>query len=176
MAANRLEQQFQAPHPDQFWVTDITFIKTHEGWLYLCVVIDLFSRRVVGWSAQSRMTTDLALQALLMAVWRRKREGRITVTTNTAAISDLNMVVLPRLALCGLPVGARALSGRVTAALVQPIQNLNRAIDVEPVERILPDRIKRDPTFRPSERPLLQAVRPRRPRRANPAEKAQPVI
>lgn len=79
VAASRLEQQFQAPHPDQFWVTDITYIKTHEGWLYLCVVIDLFSRRVVGWSAQSRMTTDLALQALLMAVWRRKPEGRVTV-------------------------------------------------------------------------------------------------
>ena len=79
VAENRLEQQFQAPHPDQFWVTDITYIKTHEGWLYLCVVIDLFSRRVVGWSAQSRMTTDLALQALLMAVWRRKPEGRVTM-------------------------------------------------------------------------------------------------
>ena len=50
-----------------------------RGWLYLCVVIDLFSRRVVGWSAQSRMITDLALQALLMAVWRRKPTGRITV-------------------------------------------------------------------------------------------------
>lgn len=46
-------------------------METHEGWLYLCVVIDLFSRRVVGWSAQSRTTTDLALQAQLMAVWRR---------------------------------------------------------------------------------------------------------
>jgi len=79
VAANRLEQQFQAPHPDQFWVTDITYIKTHEGWLYLCVVIDLFSRRVVGWSAQSRMTTDLALQALLMAIWRRKPNGPVTV-------------------------------------------------------------------------------------------------
>ena len=79
VAAKRLEQQFQAPHPDQFWVTDITYIKTHEGWLYLCVVIDLFSRRVVGWSAQSRMTTDLALQALLMAIWRRKPNGPVTV-------------------------------------------------------------------------------------------------
>lgn len=53
-------------------MTDITYIKTHEGWLYLSVVIDLVSRRVVGWSAQPRMTTDLALQALLAAVWRRK--------------------------------------------------------------------------------------------------------
>ena len=70
IAANRLEQRFEAPQPDQVWVTDIPYLRTHEGWLYLCVVIDLFSRRVVGWSAQSRMTTDLALQALLIAVWR----------------------------------------------------------------------------------------------------------
>ena len=60
-------------------MTDITYIKTHEGWLYLCVVIDLFSRRVVGWSAQARMTTDLVLQALLMAVWRRKPTGQVMV-------------------------------------------------------------------------------------------------
>jgi len=79
VAENRLEQRFEASRPDQVWVTDITYIKTHEGWLYLCVVIDLFSRRVVGWSAQSRMTTDLALQALLMAVWRRKPDGKVTV-------------------------------------------------------------------------------------------------
>ena len=48
VAENRLEQRFDAPQPDQAWVTDITYIRTHEGWLYLCVVIDLFSRRVVG--------------------------------------------------------------------------------------------------------------------------------
>ena len=79
VAENRLEQQFQTSAPDQVWVTDITYIKTHEGWLHPCVVIDLFSRRVVGWSAQSRMTTDLALQALLMAVWRRKPNSKVTV-------------------------------------------------------------------------------------------------
>ena len=79
VAENRLEQQFHASQPDRVWVTDITYIKTHEGWLYLCVVIDLFSRRVVGWSAQSRMTTDLALQALLMAVWRRKPAAQVMV-------------------------------------------------------------------------------------------------
>jgi putative transposase len=79
VAENRLEQRFEASAPDQVWVTDITYIKTHEGWLYLCVVIDLFSRRVVGWSARSRMTTDLALQALLMAVWRRKPAGKVMV-------------------------------------------------------------------------------------------------
>ncbi|WP_094076169.1 IS3 family transposase [Notoacmeibacter marinus] len=79
VAENRLEQRFDASQPDRVWVTDITYIKTHEGWLSLCVVIDLFSRRVVGWSTQSRMTTDLALQALLMAVWRRKPAGKVMV-------------------------------------------------------------------------------------------------
>jgi putative transposase len=79
VAENKLEQKFNATVPDQTWVPDITYIRTHEGWLYLCVVIDLLSRRVVGWSAQSRMTTDLALQALLMAVWRRKPEEPVTV-------------------------------------------------------------------------------------------------
>lgn len=79
VAENRLEQRFQTSAPDQVWVTDITYIRTHEGWLYLCVVIDLYSRRVVGWSAQSRMTTDLALQALLMVVWRRKPTGPVMV-------------------------------------------------------------------------------------------------
>ena len=63
----------------RFQVTDITYIKTHEGWLYLAVVIDLFSGRVIGWSAQSRMTTDLALQALLAAVWRRKPKHRVMI-------------------------------------------------------------------------------------------------
>lgn len=78
-AENTLDRQFEVTAPDTVWVTDITYIKTLEGWLYLAVVIDLFSRRVVGWSMQSRITTDLALQALLMAVWRRKPKGRVMI-------------------------------------------------------------------------------------------------
>ena len=65
--------------PDKVWVTDITYIKTYEGFSYLAVVIDLFSRRVVGWSMQSRQTTDLVLQGLLMAVWRRKPKERVLI-------------------------------------------------------------------------------------------------
>ena len=79
VAPNRLEQQFDAQAPNQVWVTDITYIRTHEGWLYLAVVIDLFSRQVVGWSMQSRMETDLALNALLMAVWRRRPKSAVIV-------------------------------------------------------------------------------------------------
>ncbi|EAQ26100.1 ISPsy26, transposase orfB [Roseovarius sp. 217] len=78
-ATNALDRQFDVDLPDRVWVTDITYIKTNEGWLYLSVVIDLFSRRVVGWSAQPRMTTDLALQALLAAVWRRKPKTKVMI-------------------------------------------------------------------------------------------------
>lgn len=79
MSANLLEQNFTVERPNQTWVTDITYIRTQEGWLYLAVVIDLFSRQVVGWSMQPRMHTDLVIQALLMAVWRRKPEQRVIV-------------------------------------------------------------------------------------------------
>ncbi|WP_084664644.1 IS3 family transposase, partial [Pseudochrobactrum sp. AO18b] len=76
---NTLDRQFDVNMPDKVWVTDITYIKTYEGFSYLAVVIDLFSRRVVGWSMQSRQTTDLVLQALLMAVWRRKPKERVMI-------------------------------------------------------------------------------------------------
>ena len=72
VADNQLDRQFDVPRANESWVTDITYIRTHEGWMYLAVVIDLFSRQVVGWSMQSRMQTDLVLQAMTMAVWRRK--------------------------------------------------------------------------------------------------------
>ncbi len=72
VAGNQLDRQFDVPRANEAWVTDITYIRTHEGWMYLAVVIDLFSRHVVGWSMQSRMQTDLVLQAMTMAVWRRK--------------------------------------------------------------------------------------------------------
>ena len=79
VAANQVKQSFDTPAPDQVWVTDITYIKTYEGWLYLAVIIDLYSRRVIGWSMQSRMRMDLVLSALLMAVWRRKPTSRVIV-------------------------------------------------------------------------------------------------
>jgi putative transposase len=77
--ANQLNQKFDVAAPDQVWVTDITYIRTHEGWLYLAVVIDLYARRVVGWSMKSRMQTDIVLDALLMAVWRRKPTARVII-------------------------------------------------------------------------------------------------
>ena len=76
---NRLQRQFNPMAPDQVWVTDITHIRTHEGWLYLAVVVDLFSRKVIGWSMQSLITKDIVLNALLMAVWRRNPKQQVMV-------------------------------------------------------------------------------------------------
>ena len=87
VAVNTLDRQFEVDAPDNVWVTDITYIRTHEGWSYLAVVIDLFSRRVVGWSIQSRMTTDLALQALLSAIWRRKPKHRVLIHSDQGSQS-----------------------------------------------------------------------------------------
>ena len=79
VAPNILQRDFNSSAPNQSWVTDITYIRTHEGWLYLAVVIDLYSRKVVGWSMQSRMEQEIVLNALLMAIWRRKPAGNTIV-------------------------------------------------------------------------------------------------
>ncbi|WP_418795418.1 IS3 family transposase [Raoultella ornithinolytica] len=79
VSPNRLQRQFNPDAPDERWVTDITYIRTHEGWLYLAVVVDLFSRKIIGWSMQTRMTKDIVLNALLMAVWRRNPQKKVLV-------------------------------------------------------------------------------------------------
>ena len=71
VADNVLNRQFQADGPNQKWVADFTYIWTAEGWLYVAAVLDLYSRRIVGWSMQESMTSQLVVDALMMAVWRR---------------------------------------------------------------------------------------------------------
>jgi transposase InsO family protein len=72
VAPNRLARQFTAPAPDHVWVTDITYLATVEGWLYLAVVLDLFSRRVIGWATSDRLGEGVALEALGMGLARRR--------------------------------------------------------------------------------------------------------
>lgn len=72
VAPNLLDRQFEVKEPDSVYVSDITYIWTAEGWLYLAIILDLFSRRVVGWSLQKRMTKKLVMDALRMAIWRRR--------------------------------------------------------------------------------------------------------
>ncbi|MER7817764.1 IS3 family transposase [Streptomyces sp. NPDC096153] len=70
-----VNREFTADAPNQLWVADITYIRTFSGWVYAAFVIDVFSRMVVGWQVATSLYTDLALDALEMAVWRRRREG-----------------------------------------------------------------------------------------------------
>jgi putative transposase len=71
IAPNILDRQFHAVAPNRKWIADFTYVWTAEGWLYVAAVIDLFSRRVVGWSMSATMTAQLVTDALLMAIWRR---------------------------------------------------------------------------------------------------------
>ncbi len=69
---NVLNREFAPDAPNKVWVTDITYIRTYEGWLFLAAVMDLYSRQIVGWATAPTMTSDLVLQALVAAAWRRK--------------------------------------------------------------------------------------------------------
>ncbi|WP_395165594.1 IS3 family transposase [Klebsiella variicola] len=80
VAPNRVQRQFTVVRANQVWVTDITYIRTWQGWLYLAVVIDLFARNVVGWSMKPTLSRELALDALMRwRVWRRKPDGEVVV-------------------------------------------------------------------------------------------------
>ena len=82
---NILDRQFEAERPNQKWIADFTYIWTAEGWLYVSAVIDLFSRRVVGWSMSASMTAQLVADALMMAVWRRGKPRACCITPIRAA-------------------------------------------------------------------------------------------
>ena len=79
LAANHLQRQFVVAQPNRAWVTDITYMRTREGWQFLAAVLDLFSRQVSGWSVGPRIDRELAINALLMAVWRRQPAETVMV-------------------------------------------------------------------------------------------------
>ncbi len=76
---NTLNWEFTVDSPDKVWVTDITYIRTWQGWLYLAVVLDLYARKVVGWAMKPAIAKELVLGAPLMAAWRRKPTQKFVV-------------------------------------------------------------------------------------------------
>ena len=76
--ADLVERQFRAPAPNRLWVADLTYCRTFAGWVYAAFVTDVFSRRVVGWQLSTSLRTDLALDALEMGLWTRRRAGQDT--------------------------------------------------------------------------------------------------
>jgi putative transposase len=95
---NVLDRQFAAPAPNRRWVTDITFLTTVQGWLYLAVVLDLFSRRVVGWATSDRLGEGLALEALTMSLARRRPSAGLVHHSDRGPqyVSDLYSSVLAK--------------------------------------------------------------------------------
>lgn len=73
--ADLVERQFRASAPNRLWVADLTYVKTHSGWVYVAFIIDVYSRMIVGWQASRSLRSDLAIDALEMAVWNRQRAG-----------------------------------------------------------------------------------------------------
>jgi putative transposase len=73
--ADLVERRFRAPAPNRLWVADLTYVKTHAGWVYVAFIVDVFSRMVVGWQASRSLRADLAIDALEMAVHNRRRAG-----------------------------------------------------------------------------------------------------
>ena len=79
VSPNLLEQNFEASKANEKWVSDITYVWTEEGWLYLAVMMDCYSRKVIGWAISERMTSQLVIDALMMALWRRKMPSGVIV-------------------------------------------------------------------------------------------------
>jgi len=96
IAPNLLKRQFTVSEADRYYVGDITYIQTQEGWLYLAVVIDLFSRKIVGWSMDNRMKAQLVNDALLMAIWKRKPQKGLVWHTDRGSqyASDSHRAIL----------------------------------------------------------------------------------
>ena len=79
IAPNTLQRDFTVELPNRVWVTDITYIRTWQGWLYLAVVLDLYSRKVIGWSMKPTLARSIVLDALMMALWRRRPTQAVIV-------------------------------------------------------------------------------------------------
>ena len=105
VAQNLLDRDFNAKAPDTAWVGDITYIWTDEGWLYLAVLLDLYNREVVGWSAASRMTRQLAIDALEMALGKRQPEQGLLHHTDRGsqyASADYQKILKERGMVCSM--------------------------------------------------------------------------
>jgi putative transposase len=85
VAPDKLQRAFTVEQADIAWVTDITYIRTWQGWLYLAIVLDLYSRKVVGWSMKPTLAKEIVLDAIVMAVWRRQPKNTVLIQSDQGA-------------------------------------------------------------------------------------------
>jgi len=125
-----VEREFRAPGPDQLWVADITYIRTFAGWVYAAFVIDVFSRRVVGWQLSKSLRTDLALDALEMGLWTRSRDGGDTsglVHHSDKGVQYLAIRYTQRLAEAGAVASVGSTGDSYDNALAEAFNSLFKA-------------------------------------------------
>jgi putative transposase len=125
-----VERQFSASGPDQLWVADITYIRTFTGWVYAAFVIDVFSRRVVGWQLSRSLRTDLALDALEMGIWTRHRTGAnldALVHHSDRGVQYLAIRYTQRLAQAGVVASVGSVGDSYDNALAEAFNSLFKA-------------------------------------------------
>ena len=110
VAPNVLGRSFEAAAPNRKWIADFTYVWTAEGWLFVAAVIDLFSRRVVGWSMSAGMTAQLVTDALVMAIWRRGKPDALLHHSDRGSqysSEQFQRLILERHRLFDEPIGQR---------------------------------------------------------------------
>lgn len=144
VAPNLLQQDFEAARPNEKYVTDITYIWTNEGWLYLAVVLDLYSRYVVGWAMSERMTATLVCDALKMALWRRKRPTGVIVHSDRGVqyCSREYQSLLARHGLiCSMSKKGDCFDNGAPRMTSQRVVNATYKMKVGPSESVLQERV-----------------------------------
>lgn len=125
IAPNLLDRQFEATAPNQKWAADFTYVWTAEGWLFVAVVLDLYSRRVVGWSMQPTMTAQLVMDALLMAIFRRGRPKAVLHHSDQGSqytSEDFQRLLESHGIICSIPQGDNPKRRHSTIGYLSPVQ------------------------------------------------------
>ncbi len=125
-APDLIERQFTVENPDTAWVSDTTFIGTREGWLYLAVILDLFSRQVIGWAMSKKNNTELVQAALTMAIWRRKQANNVIVHSDqgsTYASGGYQKQLIENKLLCSMSRKGECLDNAVAESFFGSLKN-----------------------------------------------------
>ena len=125
-APDLLQRRFIVERKDEAWVSDTTFIATREGWLYLAVILDLFSRQVIGWAMSSRNNTELVQDALTMAIWRRGKIKDVIVHSDqgsTYASGDYQQQLVDNKLLCSMSRKGECLDNAVAESFFGSLKN-----------------------------------------------------
>jgi len=123
--ADLVERRFSAPAPNRLWVADLTYVKTHSGWVYVAFIIDVYSRFIVGWQASRSLRSDLALDALEMAIWaRRDRDLAALVHHSDRGVQYLSIRYTERLAEAGVAASVGSKGDSYDNALAESFNGL----------------------------------------------------